>query len=373
VSGTRSLLDLGEDFVVNPAAPAVVIITAIAVEYEAVRKRLLDIQEKIHKGTIFHCGRLKNIQWQVVLVQTGPGNQQAAVLAERAIERFGPDLVILVGVAGRLHDDLRIGDVVVARKVYAIHGGTEVGEIFLSRPDSWPSEHGYLQRAEQIAESGTWRNALPYRSDPEPRAVVRAIASGEVVLNSEISSLAQRIRSHYNDACVIEMEGAGVARAGQLNKTPVVVLRGISDYANGEKEIADRAGGQERAAANAAAFAAALLSEVIPERLAASLEETHAVEEHLLSGEFDRQLLAVKELRSGRYANAVPLLVNGFREIEDSDVTCRIVAALAGFGPVRARKALQDLTPRYAIEQLAIRGVLDGWQKSKNEKEKELP
>lgn len=59
---------------------------------------------------------------------------------------------------------------------------------------------------------------------------------------------------------LVWMEAAGVAQAAHLNDSlPVVVVRGISDRADGGKVAADGAGWQPRAVINAAAFAVALL------------------------------------------------------------------------------------------------------------------
>jgi len=252
-------------------APIAVVLTAIPVERQAVREHLLDIDEHVHRaGTIFDVGHLPNGPWRVVLAQTGQGNPRAAALAERAISHYQPDLVMLIGVAGRLHTDLSLGDVVVAKKVYAIHGGKEDDAGFRPRPESWWPDHGHVQRAERLAESDRWQDALPDESRSGAKVVVRAIASGEVVLDSLESPYARMIKRHYGDAAAIEMEGAGVALAGQLNESlPVIVLRGISDYADGQKETTDQTGGQLRAARNAAAFAVTLLEELPPTRRAA--------------------------------------------------------------------------------------------------------
>jgi nucleoside phosphorylase len=358
VSGSRDsspVPDLGEDMVANPAVPIVVVLTAIPVEYAAVREHLLDIQEEVHEaGTVFHVGRLRNIPWLVVLAWTGQGNHRAAALTERAISSYQPDLAMLVGVAGRLHDDLSLGDVVVARKVYAIHGGTVNRWGFRPRPETWSPRHGQIQRAERIAESGVWRDAVPGQSRSDSKAVVRPIASGEIVLNTRKRRFAKSIKKYFDDAAAIEMEGAGFALAAQLNESlPVVVLRGISDFADGRKEDADRAGWQQQAVRNAAAFAVTLLADLVP---------THAVEEHLLSGNPARQILAVGELGSGRYTNAVPLLVKGFHEVRDPDMSCRIVWALTELGTEPAKDALRALQPRYDIERLVIQDALDGWR-----------
>jgi hypothetical protein len=188
--------------------------------------------------------------------------------------------------------------------------------------------------------------------------VARPIASGEVVLDSLDSPLRRLIEERYNDAAAIEMEGAGVALACHLNESrPVVVLRGISDRADGRKEVSDSDGGQPRAARNAAAFAMTLLADIPPNPAAAA----GAVEEALLRGTTDQQIAAVYELGDKGYANAVPLLEKGFNATLDPDVSCRIIEELAGLGTTRARDALRALKPRYAIEELLIRDSLKAW------------
>lgn len=108
---------------------------------------------------------------------------------------------------------------------------------------------------------------MPDQLRSAAKVVCRPIAAGEVVLDSVDSSLAQMIKQTYGDAAAIEMEGAGVALAGQLNESlPTIIVRGISDYADGHKENTDRDGWQQRAARNAAAFAVTLLAELPPVR-----------------------------------------------------------------------------------------------------------
>ncbi len=82
-----------------------------------------------------------------------------------------------------------------------------------------------------------------------------AIAAGEVVLNSPTSGLARRLRRRFCDAIAIEMEGAGVVNAGHLNGAlPTLIVRGISDAADGDKYDSDRAGWRFTAAHHAAAL-----------------------------------------------------------------------------------------------------------------------
>jgi adenosylhomocysteine nucleosidase len=81
----------------------IVILTALNLEYDAVRAKLTDIQVKPHPaGTRFEVGRLGDRGSLAALALVGKGNHPAAVLAERAIAEFSPAAVIVVrGISDR--------------------------------------------------------------------------------------------------------------------------------------------------------------------------------------------------------------------------------------------------------------------------------
>lgn len=240
---------------------AVVVLTALNVEYRAVRSLLADLRITQHAaGTIFEEGRLRDCPTPVVIAVTGEGNLSAAVLAERANATFHPRALLFTGVAGGLKDELRLGDVVVASRIYSYHGGKESDEGFLARPRSWEASHGLLQISRHLDATGEWTRWLPDWLPAEPPGVYfKPIAAGEVVLNSRDSPLAGQLRGGYNDAAAIEMESAGAAHAAHLGSVPMLTVRGISDLADGNKYEADAGGWQRVAAVNAAAFAAAVI------------------------------------------------------------------------------------------------------------------
>ncbi|MGH3260389.1 MAG: purine phosphorylase [Trebonia sp.] len=243
-----------------------VILTALDLEYESIRERLTNLRARSHRaGTRFEVGRLAGHGCRVAVAQVGKGNHGAAVLAERAISEFDPAALLFVGVAGTLRPSIALGDIVVATHVYAYHGGTSQDGGLMARPRTWEVSHRALQIAQHLNRDGAWRSFLPPGSG-SPAVVFGPIAAGEIVLDSAISAEARWIRQHYNDACAIEMEAAGVAQAAHLNDSlPVVVVRGVSDRADGGKSATDGAGWQPRAAANATAFAVALLAELAEE------------------------------------------------------------------------------------------------------------
>jgi nucleoside phosphorylase len=243
----------------------VVVLTALDLEYKAVRAHLDDIEVRRHgAGTRFETGTIRGTPCRIALALTGVGNQSSAVIAERVIQEFAPLGVLFVGVAGSLWDKPVRGDVVVAERVYAYHGGTSENSGLKARPRAWEAPHAVSQLAHQLDRSGDWRKRLPAESG-SPDVRFGAIAAGEIVQNSSKSREAKWIRDHYNDAIAIEMEAAGVAHAGHLNSAVVGIVRGISDMADGTKDAASDVQWQPRAAANAAAFAIALAEELVTE------------------------------------------------------------------------------------------------------------
>ncbi|HYQ63655.1 hypothetical protein [Actinophytocola sp.] len=253
--------------VTTDQARTAVVLTALGVEFQAVRKYLVDVTERIHPaGTMFYVGRLPGAQRRVALVEVGPGNRDAAVATERAISYLQPEfqleLLAFVGIAGRLKPDIVLGDVVVPPHIHSYHGGLEDDEGFHARPRGWSVSHRLLQRAKDVARSDTWWKSLSDVSEPV-KVHFRPIAAGDVVVNSSDSPIARLIRLHYNDAAAVEMESAGFANASQLNDSlPFIVVRSVSDTAGGDKYKTDREGWQPRAAERAAAFAVALLTEL---------------------------------------------------------------------------------------------------------------
>lgn len=237
----------------------IAVLTALNLEYQAVREQLVDLAVHRHSaGTRFEVGRLRDGRCRVALVLVGKGNHPAAVLAERAITEFDPAAVFFVGVAGSLRPKIKLGDVIVATHVYAYHGGTSEDDGLKARPRVWEAAHAPDQIARHLDRTGEWANRLA-TGTPAPAVHFGPIAAGEVVHDSAVSEHARWIQQHYNDALAIEMEAAGVAEAAHLNNAlPVIVVRGISDMADGSKAASDGANWQPRAAANAAAFAMTL-------------------------------------------------------------------------------------------------------------------
>jgi nucleoside phosphorylase len=243
-----------------------VILTALQVEYGAVRQHLSDCIEYTHKkGTVYETSRFEN--WEILIAETGAGNEVTAVEAERAIQHFSPNVLMFVGVAGGIKD-VKIGDVVAATKVYGYESGKADTE-FLPRPDLDWSNYQLEQRARSEAKKPDWTLRIKHQPPRNsPAALVAPIAAGPKVVSSTRSPTFKFLRRRYSDAVAVEMEGRGCLVAARANSEVwAIIVRGISDLID-KKEEADLAGSQEIAAANAAAFALQILSKVGPTLIA---------------------------------------------------------------------------------------------------------
>lgn len=239
------------------------IATALSVELRSVLAHSSGIRRQTNPpGTVYQIGTFAGGtgRWKVVAARIGAGNPRAAEEAVRVIERFRPEVLLFVGVAGGLKDNVRLGDVVASTKVYAYESG-KAGKVFRPRPEVANSSYDLEQRAFDVERENSWqRRILPEPSDGKvPTAYVKPIAAGEKVVASNRSSTYRFLRRQYDDAFAVEMEGYGFLRAAHAySEVSGIIVRGISDLVENKQE-SDKAGWQEVASAHAAAFAFEIL------------------------------------------------------------------------------------------------------------------
>ena len=245
-----------------------VILTALPVEYLAVREHLTNLREEMHpQGTIYERGQFPTgySSWEVGIAEVGAGNAGAAIEAERAIGHFKPDVLLFVGIAGGIKD-VKVGSVEAATKVYGYESG-KVGEIFSSRPEVGKSSHAIVQRARAEARKTEWIKRLDSDTSAKPEVFVAPIAAGEKVIASRESALFKFLRATYNNAIAVEMEGYGFLQAAfAYPNIQTLVIRGISDLIEDKNANDPVEGGEEarqkRASQHASAFAFEVLAKL---------------------------------------------------------------------------------------------------------------
>ncbi|WP_052032477.1 5'-methylthioadenosine/S-adenosylhomocysteine nucleosidase family protein [Streptomyces viridochromogenes] len=264
----------GKGAVVVPPTKKVVVLTALPLEYRAMRRLLEEPRRVDHAGTIFECGRLAGTSTTVCLAVTGAGNDSAAVITERAINFFQPEAVFFTGIAGSLKADVSPGDVVVAIEVYSYHGGKQDPDGFKARPRGWEASYSLQQVAMYVDNVGAWAAHLAQDSGGSAEVHFKPIVTGDVVVNAPAGSpLRVFLDEHYNGAVAVEMEAAGFANAAhKAEGVPHLMIRGVSDRADGTKQSTDSVGLQGIAAENAASFTAEVIAHLTPADVPAAPE-----------------------------------------------------------------------------------------------------
>lgn len=201
----------------------VALIGAMEPEVELLRERLRHVRVEAHGRRDYYEGMLEGIP--VVLAACGIGKVSAAACAQALIDRFAPTHLIFTGIAGSLDARIDIGDMVVSTD--CVQHDFDVG--------------GFGYPKGQIPGYDT----LGFEADAELRTLaveaVHAVAPGTSVFEGRVASGDQFVSSSAQKeliattfgALCCEMEGAAVAQVAHLNGLPFVVLRAISDKADG--------------------------------------------------------------------------------------------------------------------------------------------
>ena len=244
--------------------PRLLIVTALELEYKAVRYFLREIYEEKHEtGIIYERGKYhtEKGQWDILIVQSDRGNINSAIETNKAIEYFQPDIAFFIGIAGGIKD-VKIGDVVAATDVHYIEYGKDSDQ-FLPRTESKSCNYKLKEKAKAEARKEDWAKLIdPNISRQKPNVFVAPIAVGEKILTNVNSKLYNFIKNQYSQCLAVEMEGKGFLDATfQHQEISTLIIRGISDLID-KKEESDAHGNQPIAAHHACAFAFYLLSQL---------------------------------------------------------------------------------------------------------------
>ncbi|MDD6221235.1 MAG: 5'-methylthioadenosine/adenosylhomocysteine nucleosidase [Lachnospiraceae bacterium] len=174
-------------------------------------------------GMLFHAGTLDGEP--AVIVKSGVGKVNAGICAQILVDDFHVTGLINTGIAGSLDASIDIGDIVVSSDalyydVEATVWGYRPGEIPQLGTREFTADKEMVRRAKQAC-----RTAVPDIGVHSGR-----IASGDSFISDRVKK--EWIRETFGASCA-EMEGAAIAQTAWLNGVPFVILRAISDKADG--------------------------------------------------------------------------------------------------------------------------------------------
>ena len=203
------------------------IIGAMEIEVETLKSHM-QIKNTITKASMtFLEGTLNGVD--VIIVRSGIGKVNAGICVQALVDLFQVTHIINTGVAGSLDTQIDIGDIVVSTDALqhdmdATGFGYEPAEIPLMGKKTFEADASLRSL---IAE--TCREVNPEIGVFEGRVV----SGDQFISDGDVKDRLVRMFAPY---CT-EMEGAAIAQAAWLNQIPFVIIRAISDKADGSAHM----------------------------------------------------------------------------------------------------------------------------------------
>jgi adenosylhomocysteine nucleosidase len=234
----------------NSSPQPYLILYAFDAEGEQLAQDMSVQNTKEHLGRTVRVGQLAG--QDVVLVESGVGMTNAAMMTQSMIDQYHPQAVIMTGIAGAVDDTVDIGDIVVCAEWiqhdYGYEGsdGFEHSELSAYDPSndsivqmiSFPADINLLSRVKSIRATELNMDKIGSR---QPELIIGGIGvSGNTFIDSKQKR--ERLAETFC-ALIVDMESAAVAHVCSANNVPFIIFRSASDLAGGsgsetaEKEL----------------------------------------------------------------------------------------------------------------------------------------
>ncbi|MBQ6335155.1 MAG: 5'-methylthioadenosine/S-adenosylhomocysteine nucleosidase [Erysipelotrichaceae bacterium] len=189
-------------------------------ERDALLRMMKETKVKKGKKLLYHGEALDNEYYvgkigkkEIVLCRCGVGQLYAALSTNLLIEKFKPELIINLGVAGSLSEDVHVSDLVVSDKVanwrFDVPGWDR-------NEDSYYCSFNCDERVTKIVSKLKMEN----------------VHCGLIVTGDEFiykKSQVKEIKRFYPRSLCGEMEGYAIAGTAYAHGIPVSIIRSISD------------------------------------------------------------------------------------------------------------------------------------------------
>lgn len=216
-------------------------------------------------GIAFTTGKLSGRK--VVIALTGIGKVNAAMTTTLMLQKFRPSEVLFTGIAGGINPDLSPGDLVIGRETTYHDFGYITFQKQATRatrnpitgefnPVYFKADSALLAKTLAAAQNVTL--LAPGENRRPPRVLLGRIVTGDVFVSSD-EKVNQLLTEFGADAT--EMEGAAVAQICYQQQVPCIVIRSLSDKANGSARE-DMLNFLKVAARNSAALVLEILKEI---------------------------------------------------------------------------------------------------------------
>lgn len=166
---------------------------------------------------------------QVVVVRSGIGKVNAAVCTQILADEFQVEAIINTGIAGSLNNDINIGDIVISTDV--LHHDMDTTGFGYPRGQV-PRMEVFSFQADQAMRSLAVK--VCREVNPDIQVFEGRIATGDQFISDK--KIKDDI-ADFSGADAVEMEGAAIGHTAYLNNVPFLVIRAISDKADGSASM----------------------------------------------------------------------------------------------------------------------------------------
>ncbi len=203
------------------------IIGAMEVEIAILKEKMEDVRIIKKASMEFYEGTLAGRK--VVVVRSGIGKVNAGICAQILVDVFSVDAIINTGIAGSLNKDINIGDIVLSTDVVqhdmdATGFGYRKGQIPQMPVFFFNADEKLRRLAAEVCKE----------VNPDIQVFEGRIASGDQFVCAQ--DVKNGIVAEFS-AYATEMEGAAIGQAAYLNEVPFLIIRAISDKADGSAQM----------------------------------------------------------------------------------------------------------------------------------------
>lgn len=202
------------------------IIGAMDVEVDALKNQLENKTEEEISSVKYVKGTLNGKE--TVIAKCDPGKVNAAICAEAMIIKYSPEMIINVGVAGSLSNELDIGQIAIGESSVQYDMDTSP----LGDPKGFVSGIGTVEF--ECDKEIVKKFVCAAEKCDDLKYCTGKIATGDRFVASD--GIKNEIIKDF-DCIACEMEGAAIGHVCAVNKIPYGILRAISDKADGSSHM----------------------------------------------------------------------------------------------------------------------------------------
>lgn len=166
----------------------------------------------------------------VVVARSGVGKVNAAITTYVLINEFNVRSIIFTGIAGAASPELNVADVVISTELVQHDVDLTVFGAPKGLLDGYDDRYFYADKKLQALAVNAAKDAVG-----QARVHSGIIATGDQFIADK--AVVNMLLKEFN-AMAVEMEGAAVAQVADMFDIPFVVIRTISDKADGSAHLA---------------------------------------------------------------------------------------------------------------------------------------